>query len=48
MPNNALQLLCIIVDRGFGSNVCRLLDRQGMALQYVTLAHGTAHSVYID
>ncbi len=48
MPNNALQLLCIIVDRGFGSKVCRLLDRQGMALQYVTLAHGTAHSVYID
>lgn len=48
MTDNALQILCVIVDRGFGSKVCRILTREGMALQYVALAHGTAHSVYID
>ncbi len=48
MADNALQILCIIVDRGFGSKVCRILTTEGMALQYVTLAHGTAHSVFVD
>ena len=48
MPDNALQILTVIVDRGMGSKVCRILSREGMSLQYVALAHGTAHSVYID
>lgn len=48
MPDPMLQILCVIVDRGYGSKVCRLLGRHGLNLQYVALAHGTAHSVFVD
>lgn len=43
MHNTSLHLLLTIVDRGKGENVSRLLAREGVMVQFISLGTGTAH-----
>ncbi|MCI8618646.1 MAG: hypothetical protein HFG44_01050 [Oscillospiraceae bacterium] len=48
MRDNCIKCLVVIVDRGKANQVCKILKEQSVGMQYVSLAHGTAHSVFID
>lgn len=43
-----MKCLVVIADRGKAGRVCKVLSQHGLGIQYVMLAHGTAHSVFID
>ena len=43
MQHASLHLLLTIVDRGKGETVARMLNKEGVMIQYIALGTGTAH-----